>query len=480
MLSSTGVKLSTSASGSQPSGNIKKDKIQQTPSSTQNNKVEAHLRKVKSSLKNKDGIVEPKGTAHVQHSKLNANSELKYVKCNSCMLSDNHDLCVLDFINNVNARTKYKSRPTGRNFTIVGNACPLTRITTTTEVPFRKPTAQDNKTYKPCPKPSQSWGSIVSDVPSSSLDTAGRTQIGFLLWECTISRLYYLEGRDITYSPVGNFVIRSLEVALSVNTSASFIIIRGINHLARHGIVRGLPKLKFQMDHLCSACALGKSKKKPHKPKSKDTNQEKLYHLHPGSLCVPMRVASVNGKKSSCYRQIPPKLVPSLTSSSRQNTIIALHDITSGPDLLSCNVVHMNNDPFFGITIPKNDSEASSSDVIPIVVHAAAPNSKHVNKWTKDHPLEQHHPVNSKDPIEAMQEELNEFECLEVWELVPRPDKVMVITLKSIYKVKLDELGGILKNKACFWSCFVVIVKKREIILRNPLLPGLELDAYYI
>nr|GEZ64584.1 hypothetical protein [Tanacetum cinerariifolium] len=50
--------------------------------------------------------------------------------------------------------------------------------------------------------------------------------------------------------------------------------------------------------------------------------------------------------------------------------------------------------------------------------------------------------------IEAMQEELHEFERLEVWELVPRPDKVMVITLKWIYKVKLDELGGILKNKA--------------------------------
>nr|GFB10524.1 retrovirus-related Pol polyprotein from transposon TNT 1-94 [Tanacetum cinerariifolium] len=47
-----------------------------------------------------------------------------------------------------------------------------------------------------------------------------------------------------------------------------------------------------------------------------------------------------------------------------------------------------------------------------------------------------------------MQEELNEFERLEMWELVPRPDQVMVITLKWIYKVKLDELGGILKNKA--------------------------------
>nr|GEY83712.1 hypothetical protein [Tanacetum cinerariifolium] len=47
-----------------------------------------------------------------------------------------------------------------------------------------------------------------------------------------------------------------------------------------------------------------------------------------------------------------------------------------------------------------------------------------------------------------MEEELNEFEHLKVWELVPRLDKVMVINLKWIYKVKLDELGGILKNKA--------------------------------
>ncbi|GJV91741.1 hypothetical protein Tco_1539554, partial [Tanacetum coccineum] len=107
------------------------------------------------------------------HSKLNANSELKCVKCNGCMLSDNHDLCVLDFINNVNARVKSKSikkfskrkvwkptgkvftnigyiwRLTGRTFTIVGNACPLTRITTTTEVPLRKPTDPKNETPKP-------------------------------------------------------------------------------------------------------------------------------------------------------------------------------------------------------------------------------------------------------------------------------------------------------------------------------------------
>nr|GEW32863.1 hypothetical protein [Tanacetum cinerariifolium] len=40
-----------------------------------------------------------------------------------------------------------------------------------------------------------------------------------------------------------------------------------------------------------------------------------------------------------------------------------------------------------------------------------------------------------------------------VWELIPRLDKVIMITLKWIYKVKLDELGGILKNKARLVSC---------------------------
>ncbi|GJU40476.1 retrovirus-related pol polyprotein from transposon TNT 1-94, partial [Tanacetum coccineum] len=69
-----------------------------------------------------------------------------------------------------------------------------------------------------------------------------------------------------------------------------------INHLARHGLVLGLPKLKFEKDHPCSAFAMGKRKKKPHKPKYEDTNQEKLYLLHMG-LCGPMCVASVNGKK---------------------------------------------------------------------------------------------------------------------------------------------------------------------------------------
>ncbi|GJR56167.1 retrovirus-related pol polyprotein from transposon TNT 1-94 [Tanacetum coccineum] len=362
------------------------------------------------------------------------------------MLSDNHDLCVLGFINNVNARTKSKSvkqnskrkvwkptgkvftnigyiwRPSGQTFTIVGNTCPLTRMTTTTKVPFRKPTALDNETSKPVvtlvylrkprksktdvpvskskvlksvyankKEPSQSWGSIVSDVPSSSLDECNVIQIVFWyldsgcskhmigdrsqltnfvnkflgtvkfgndhvekilgygdyqIGNVTISRVYYVEGLGHNLFSVGQFCDSNLEVAFRQHTCfirnlegvdlltgsrgnnmytlplrdmmASFPIcllskasktkswlwhqclshlnFGAINYLSRHGLVRGLPKLNFEKDLLCSVCAMGKSKKKPHKPKSKDTNQEKLYLLHM-DLCGPMRVASVNGKK---------------------------------------------------------------------------------------------------------------------------------------------------------------------------------------
>ncbi|GJV30089.1 retrovirus-related pol polyprotein from transposon TNT 1-94 [Tanacetum coccineum] len=68
-----------------------------------------------------------------------------------------------------------------------------------------------------------------------------------------------------------------------------------VDYHTKDGLTRGIPKLKFQKDHLCSACALGKSKKSSHQPKAEDTNQEKLYLLHMG-LCGPMRVASINGK----------------------------------------------------------------------------------------------------------------------------------------------------------------------------------------
>ncbi|GJY28882.1 retrovirus-related pol polyprotein from transposon TNT 1-94 [Tanacetum coccineum] len=148
-------------------------------------------------------------------------------------------------------------------------------------------------------------------------------------------------------------------------------------------------------------------------------------------------------------------------------------------------VAHMDNNHVVEFLIPEPSSEESSTQIVILNhVHSINQPLEHINKWTKDHPIDNvigdpSRPVftqqqlqdealfcyfdaflSSVEPksykdvltescwIEAMQEKLNEFENLEVWELVPRPDRVMVITLKGIYKVKLDELGGVLKNKA--------------------------------
>nr|GEV62681.1 hypothetical protein [Tanacetum cinerariifolium] len=91
-------------------------------------------------------------------------------------------------------------------------------------------------------------------------------------------------------------------------------------------------------------------------------------------------------------------------------------------------VAHMGNDLLFGMPIPEVASDQSS---LKDSIHTTYKDALTQSCW-----------------IKAMQEEINEFERLEVWELIPQPDKVMVITLKWIYKAKLDELGGILKNKA--------------------------------
>nr|GEV60578.1 hypothetical protein [Tanacetum cinerariifolium] len=799
VLSSTGVNLLSSASGSQPQSNTKKDRIQRTPSKAKKIKLQDHPSTVRPSLNKKKSVVDTKVISSVTNSKLNVNYNMKCTTCNGCPFSDTHNSCVLVYINSVNASIKSKSvkkpvnrkfwqptgkmfttvrhirRPTRRTFTLVGNVCPLTRIATTTIVPFREPIPIESNTDKPVvtlvysmkskaankkvpvsnPKmnkslvanetePNNSWGSTSSNVPSSIIECRndhvakimgyGEYKIG----NVTISKVYFVEGLGNNLFSVGQFCDSDLEVAFrqhtcfirnldSASKTKSWIWHRRlshlnfgvINHLARQGLVRGLPKLKFEKDHLCSACAMGKSKKKSHKPKSKDANQKKLYLLHM-DLYGPMRVESVNGKKyilvvvddysrftwakflrskdealdfiikflkmiqvrlkvpvcriridngtkfvnqmlreyyeevgishetsvarslqhngvverrnrtlveaahtmliyaqaliflwaeavaTACFTQnryiiqlrhgktpyellhnklpnlsflhvfgalcyptndsenlgkLQPKadigifigyaptkksfqiynrhtrrIVETIHVDFDELTAMAFKQSSSGPalnemtpvtiiqadstsspssttvdqdapslykshtiveiqssvipqdvkeDNHDIEVAHMRNDLLFGAPISEVTSAQSSSTISPhSIVQPDHQISQHNSKWTKDHPLNNiigqlSRPVSSwlqlheqalfcyynafltsVEPntykealtqscwIEAMQEELNEFERLEVWELVPRPDKVMVITLKWIYKVKLDELERILKNNA--------------------------------
>nr|GEU80215.1 retrovirus-related Pol polyprotein from transposon TNT 1-94 [Tanacetum cinerariifolium] len=92
LLTSTGVKPTTSASGSKPSGNTKNNRITRPPSSNQKNKVEEHSRKVKSSLNKMNSVSEPISNAHVKHSVRNAKVESICAICNKCLFAANHDM----------------------------------------------------------------------------------------------------------------------------------------------------------------------------------------------------------------------------------------------------------------------------------------------------------------------------------------------------------------------------------------------------
>nr|GEZ41384.1 hypothetical protein [Tanacetum cinerariifolium] len=85
-------------------------------------------------------------------------------------------------------------------------------------------------------------------------------------------------------------------------------------------------------------------------------------------------VASTGSPSSTTVDQDSPSSSNSQTSPETQSSVNSNDVEEENHDL---NVAHMNNNPFFGILIPKNDSESSSLNVIPTVVHTAAPNSKH-------------------------------------------------------------------------------------------------------
>nr|GFB46555.1 putative ribonuclease H-like domain-containing protein [Tanacetum cinerariifolium] len=196
----------------------------------------------------------------------------------------------------------------------------------------------------------------------------------------------------------------------------------------------------------------------------------------------PGYVDSTGSPSSIMVEQDAPSTSNFPTPTETQSSVIP-QDVRD--DNLDMEVAHMENDPLFRVPIPEVTSAQSTTPASPqAIVKTNHPMPHHNSKWTKDHPLNniigqlfrpvstllQLHeqapfcyydafltyvePKTYKEAltqscwIEVMQEELNEFERLEVWELVPRPNQVMVITLKWIYKGKLDELGGILKNKA--------------------------------
>ncbi|GJS76498.1 retrovirus-related pol polyprotein from transposon TNT 1-94 [Tanacetum coccineum] len=283
-------------------------------------------------------VVKPICDVDLKHSLSNANSKILCASCNKSMFNGVHDKCLLDLVQNGNKRTKSAKKHKKKLF---GNLQVVQIVLWYLD--------------SGCSKHMTGNRSQLMNFVSKFLGTVrfGNDQIArimgygdYQLGNVIISRVYYVEGLGHNLFSVGQFCDADLEVAFRKNTcfirnlegvdllsgsrdtnlytislddmlksspicllskaskTKSWLWHRRLSHLnfgtlnklAKDGLARGIPRLKFQKDHLCSACALGKSKKSSHQPKAEDTNQEKLYLLHM-DLCGPMRVASINGKR---------------------------------------------------------------------------------------------------------------------------------------------------------------------------------------
>ncbi|GJX61169.1 retrovirus-related pol polyprotein from transposon TNT 1-94 [Tanacetum coccineum] len=174
------------------------------------------------------------------------------------------------------------------------------------------------------------------------------------------------------------------------------------------------------------------------------------------------------------------------TSSPLDHHSSSVHHGLAGEPSAEVNpFVTADPEPFVNVFAPDYNSEASSSGEINIPESSqSTQHHEHIRKWTDSHPLENiignpSRPVSTQKQLatdalwcfynsvlskvepknfqsaatedcwfQAMQDEIHEFDRLDVWELVPPPDSAMIIALKWIYKVKLDEYGDVLKNKA--------------------------------
>nr|GFB55583.1 hypothetical protein [Tanacetum cinerariifolium] len=163
----------------------------------------------------------------------------------------------------------------------------------------------------------------------------------------------------------------------------------------------------------------------------------------------PGYVDSTSSPSSTMVEQDAPSTSNSPTPTETQSSVIP-QDVRD--DNLNMEVAHIGNDPLFGVPIredhPLNNIIGQLSRPVStrLQLHEQTLFCYYDAFLTSVESKTYKEALTQSCWIEAMQEELNEFKRLEVWELVPRPDQVMVITLK----VKLDELGGILKNKARF------------------------------
>nr|GEX19698.1 integrase, catalytic region, zinc finger, CCHC-type, peptidase aspartic, catalytic [Tanacetum cinerariifolium] len=320
------------------------------------------------------------------------------------------------------------------------------RITTTAKVPLRKPTTLETDTPMPVitlvysrkprkskinvhvskptiiksksanKEPSKSWGSIVSNVPSSSLDECrspklfsgnvkfrndhvakimgyGDYQIGNVM----ILRVYYVEGLGHNLFSVGQFCDLNLEVAFRQHTY--FICnLEGVDLLTGS---QGNNLYILSLGDMMASypiCILLKASK----TKSWLWHQC-LSHLNfaleviaPIAKVVALAPAASTGLPSLInVDQDVPSPSNSQTTPKTQSPVLFNDVEEENHDL---DVAHMNNDSFFGVeespkTLTFNDDPLHESLHVDSTSQGSSSNMRQTHTsfeslgWTKDHPI---------------------------------------------------------------------------------------------
>ncbi|GJR83976.1 retrovirus-related pol polyprotein from transposon TNT 1-94 [Tanacetum coccineum] len=326
-LSSIRINITTKNRRTQPRSNTNNDRVPSTSkSSCIKNKeveVEEHHRNLLLSRKKKHM------SSNCNNIKLairNAKTEVVCAMCKQCLITANHDVCVLNYVNGMNSRGGHqledffgcngkiiKSRASkGQSDNCNGdNAC------------TSNPPEPSSKRF---PNPTSSLGRNLKLLINLVWKFLGIVRFGndhvvailgfgdFQWGNILITKVYFVEGLGHNLFSVGQFCDLDLEVAFRRNTcfvrnlegvdllkgnnttnlytinlhemaSASLICLMAratstkswlwhqwlsylnfdtINDLARNDLVTGLPKFKYHKEHLCPSCEQGKSKRASH------------------------------------------------------------------------------------------------------------------------------------------------------------------------------------------------------------------------
>nr|GEY56598.1 integrase, catalytic region, zinc finger, CCHC-type, peptidase aspartic, catalytic [Tanacetum cinerariifolium] len=227
----------------------------------------------------------------------------------------------------------------------------------------------------------------------------------------------------------------------------SYLNFTTINNHMKNNLVQGLPKMKFEKDHLCSACEQEKIHRIHHMSKTDFASNKPLYLLYM-DMCGPMCVETINGKRH---------VLLVVDDYSWYTWAFFLHSKDEASKSISNNMIPnvveaSTSHNMFNKRLEDAYFDASTSFHDPSNVHTFYQPYPHEKKWTKDLPLHKItgdpkssvrtrgqlansclfscllssiEPANvaealrDTDWVGAMQEELNQFARLKVWRLVP-------------------------------------------------------------